>query len=76
MWESQCRCNEGTECDESIDRMCELAGIQEAAKPDFLDVDKDGDKKEPMKKAIDDKKDEKMEESILNMRRLWTAYKA
>jgi predicted secreted protein len=28
----------------------------EAAKPDFLDFDKDGDKKEPMKKAITDKK--------------------
>ena len=27
----------------------------EAAKPDFLDVDKDGDKKEPMKKALKDK---------------------
>ena len=26
------------------------------AKPDFLDMDKDGDKKEPMKKAIKDKK--------------------
>ena len=25
-------------------------------KPDFLDMDKDGDKKEPMKKAVDDKK--------------------
>jgi hypothetical protein len=30
--------------------------IGEAAKPDFLDVDKDGNKKEPMKKALDDKK--------------------
>ena len=28
----------------------------EAAKPDFLDFDKDGDKKEPMKKALGDKK--------------------
>ena len=28
----------------------------EAAKPDFLDLDKDGDKKEPMKKAVKDKK--------------------
>jgi hypothetical protein len=32
------------------------------AKPDFLDVDKDGDKKEPMKKAVKDK--EKMKEEI------------
>lgn len=28
----------------------------EAAKPDFLDMDKDGNKKEPMKKAVKDKK--------------------
>ena len=28
----------------------------EGAKPDFLDMDKDGDKKEPMKKAVKDKK--------------------
>ena len=31
-------------------------GVKEAAKPDFLDMDKDGDKKEPMKKAVADKK--------------------
>jgi hypothetical protein len=30
--------------------------LPESAKPDFLDVDKDGDKKEPMKKAVADKK--------------------
>jgi len=34
----------------------EAAKVAEAkAKPDFLDMDKDGDKKEPMKKAIKDK---------------------
>jgi hypothetical protein len=33
-------------------------GMMEAkgSKPDFLDMDKDGDKEEPMKKAVDDKK--------------------
>lgn len=30
------------------------AAIAEGAKPDFLDIDKDGDKKEPMKKAAKD----------------------
>lgn len=35
--------------------------VKEAAKPDFLDMDKDGDKKEPMKKAVKDK--EKVSES-------------
>jgi hypothetical protein len=29
--------------------------LSEGAKPDFLDMDKDGDKKEPMKKAAADK---------------------
>jgi hypothetical protein len=29
--------------------------VDEGAKPDFLDIDKDGDKKEPMKKAAADK---------------------
>lgn len=38
--------------------------IQEAAKPDFLDKDKDGNKKESMKKAVkDDKKKKKVSES-------------
>lgn len=31
-------------------------GVAEGSKPDFLDVDKDGDKKEPMKKAAKDAK--------------------
>jgi len=30
--------------------------MEEGSKPDFLDMDKDGDKKEPMKKAVADKK--------------------
>ena len=42
-------------------RMAELANKQtlaegKSAKPDFLDIDKDGDKKESMKKAVGDKK--------------------
>jgi len=40
----------------------------EAAKPDFLDMDKDGDKKEPMKKAAKDK--EKVSESISYLKKL------
>lgn len=39
----------------------------ESTKPDFLDIDKDGDKKEPMKKAAADKKkaeSEKVEEKF------------
>jgi hypothetical protein len=33
--------------------------VDEGAKPDFLDIDKDGDKKEPMKKAAADKGSDK-----------------
>ena len=33
--------------------------VKEGSKPDFLDIDKDGDKKEPMKKAAADKGDNK-----------------
>jgi hypothetical protein len=50
-----------------------FAKMVEAAKPDFLDMDKDGDKKEPMKKAVADKKknpfakkDEKTDEGIIS----------
>lgn len=40
------------------------AEVAEAkSKPDFLDMDKDGDKKEPMKKAVADKKKETVKES-------------
>jgi len=35
----------------------------EEAKPDFLDLDKDGDKKEPMKKAAKDKEEMKEEDT-------------
>ena len=40
----------------------------EEAKPDFLDMDKDGDKKEPMKKAIKDKEVVKEEDAYDNER--------
>lgn len=68
-----CKCDESVE--ESLARIRGLAGIQEAAKPDFLDVDKDGDKEESFKKAEKDKEEKKVEESILNMTNLWKAYK-
>jgi hypothetical protein len=72
---SACDCDP-CECDESVsesfeqtlNRMRGIAGIQEAKKPDFLDMDKDGDKEEPMAKAVDDKKkkaEEKIEESLM-----------
>ena len=33
-----------------------MSTVNEKGKPDYLDFDKDGDKKEPMKKALKDKK--------------------
>jgi hypothetical protein len=38
---------------------------KESAKPDFLDVDNDGNKKEPMKKALKDK-EKVMKENTIN----------
>ena len=44
------------EKDEDDDKPAKKATkVKEAAKPDFLDIDKDGNKKEPMKKAAADK---------------------
>ena len=44
--------------------------VQEAkkSKPDFLDVDKDGDKKEPMKKAVKDKESKQTDEKYVHER--------
>lgn len=39
-------------------------GPAKGKKPDFLDTDKDGDKKEPMKKAVADKKKKTVKESM------------
>jgi len=43
------------------------------AKPDFLDLDNDGNKKEPMKKAAADKKKQKVKESM-NLKQMKAAY--
>lgn len=43
-------------------RIKEMVGESKKSKPDFLDLDKDGNKKEPMKKAAKDKKDKKVKE--------------
>ena len=72
-----CECDEDIEEDflESIQRMRKIAGIKEAKKPDFPDLDKDGDKKEPMSKAIKDKEEKKVDESIFALTNQWKAYK-
>jgi hypothetical protein len=47
-----------------------MAGLAEAAKPDYIDLDKDGDKEESMKDAADDKEEDSVEESIQRMREM------
>ena len=56
--------------DEAVEKVMKLADamivtedLEEAAKPDFLDLDKDGDKEESMKDAAADKKD--LDESLI-----------
>jgi hypothetical protein len=55
--------------EDAIKRMMEMAGLAEAAKPDFLDLDKDKNKDEPMKDAADDADEEEdtVKESIRRM---------
>jgi len=61
-----------TQDEDALRRMMEMAGLAEAAKPDFLDMDKDGDKEEPMKDAVKDKEEveEDFLESIQRMREI------
>jgi hypothetical protein len=63
--------------EDELARMMEMAGVKtEGKKPDFLDVDKDGNKAEPFKKAVDDKKEKKVDEGILaSTANLWKEYK-
>ena len=62
------------EGDDELRRLRERAGIFAEAKkkPDFPDLDKDGDKTEPMSKAIKDK-ESKVDEAIQGS--LWNLYK-
>jgi len=54
--------------EDALRRMMEMAGLAEAAKPDFLDINKNGDKEESMKDAADDVNEEDtVEESIRRM---------
>ena len=52
-----------TQDEDALRRMMEMAGLAEAAKPDY----KDGDKEESMKDAADDKEEDTVEESIRRM---------
>ena len=66
---------EANDCDENCPKSCPDCGgtgdpekfkaMKEAAKPDYIDIDGDGDKEEPMKKAVKDKEKKKKNESIV-----------
>jgi hypothetical protein len=59
--------------EDDLARLREMAGIKEAKKPDFTDVDNDGDEKESWEKA---EKDKKVDEGILaSTANLWKEYK-
>ena len=65
-----CPCCESSKADctcKPTCKGCDCNAVQEGkkAKPDFLDMDKDGNKKEPMKKAIADKKKKPVGESVV-----------
>lgn len=53
-------CGPKCPCDEKCECKCKHEKVEEAAekksKPDYMDVDDDGDKEESMKKALKDKK--------------------
>jgi len=57
--EKGCDCDECEECEEN-----QAVSEAKKAKPDFLDVDKDGNKKESMKKAVKDKRKNMHKENI------------
>jgi DNA-directed RNA polymerase subunit L len=56
----------------ALEEMYHKAVAEESAKPDFADIDGDGDEEEPMKKAAEDKEDanEEVDESLEEMRKL------
>jgi hypothetical protein len=61
-----------TQDEDALRRMMEMAGLAEAAKPDFLDLDDDNNKNEPMKDAAADADEEEdtVKESIRRMREM------
>jgi hypothetical protein len=62
-----------TQDEDALRRMMEMAGLAEAAKPDFLDLDDDNNKNEPMKDAAadaDDEEEDTVKENIQRMREM------
>jgi hypothetical protein len=58
----------------------DMKSLMEGTKPDFLDMDKDGNKKEPMKKAVGDKKKnpfakKEVDEGVAGPKKCWPGHK-
>jgi len=64
--------------EDELARMMEMAGVKKGSKPDYVDLDKDGNKTEPMKQAAKDAKEDsadQVDEGILGAtRNLWKTY--
>jgi hypothetical protein len=66
--ESSCNMTaEGQYCEVHGMNECGMSMYEAKGKPDFLDLDKDGDKKEPMKKAVKDKELDESKPDFLDM---------
>ena len=55
--------NEGIDAEAFKGKFSKMVEAKKGAKPDFADLDKDGDKKEPMKKAAKEAKGKKVDEA-------------
>lgn len=58
-------------CEECKDNQEPIEEAKKKDKPDYMDVDKDGDKKESMKKALNDKKKHQMKEQYSSFKNLY-----
>ena len=58
------------ECGKVHEGDCDSEKVEEGKKPDFIDADNDGNKKEPMSDALDDKEEVKEADALSAMRKL------
>ena len=59
-----------SECGKVHEGDCDAEKVEEGKKPDFIDADNDGNKKEPMSDALDDKEEKVKESEMSAMRKL------
>ena len=59
-----------SDCGKVHEGDCDAEKVEEGKKPDFIDADNDGNKKEPMSDALDDKEEVKETDALSAMRKL------